>query len=59
MIKDKEVLLQKIEQTRIEMIDLADSHGYTSEKTLKLSKHLDGLLNDYQKKELQDKKVHK
>jgi len=40
-------LLKEIEQTRIEMIEMAFYHGLTNERTLKISKRLDELLNCY------------
>lgn len=45
-------LLEKIEETRNQMMRLALKNGFTCDKTLQVSKQLDELLNRYQEKDL-------
>ena len=44
---NKSVLLNKIEQSRKEMMSLSDSHALTSEKVISSSTKLDKLINEY------------
>ncbi|WP_227521511.1 MULTISPECIES: aspartyl-phosphate phosphatase Spo0E family protein [Bacillus] len=39
------ILENEIEKYRKEMVKLAQTHGFTSDKTVKCSQHLDYLLN--------------
>ncbi|MDE5055361.1 aspartyl-phosphate phosphatase Spo0E family protein [Niallia taxi] len=43
-----EEILARIEKVRNEMINIGMSEGFRSDKTLKLSKQLDGLILQYQ-----------
>ncbi|AYC29065.1 aspartyl-phosphate phosphatase Spo0E family protein [Paenisporosarcina cavernae] len=43
-----EILLSKVEQTREEMIESANTRGINDEETIRLSEKLDALLNKYQ-----------
>lgn len=45
-------LLLEIEKTRLKMCSLATQHPLFSKEMLEISKHLDSLLNMYQKKVL-------
>lgn len=42
-------MLLKIEQCRKEMIALAEKHGMSSDKVIRASRHLDEMLNEYQR----------
>jgi hypothetical protein len=44
------LLLSTIEKTRIEMIDLAKTYGYSNPDVVQCSQKLDLLLNDYRSK---------
>lgn len=44
----KSSLLEKIEQSRQEMISLSESYALTSKRVIDSSKKLDDLLNKYQ-----------
>jgi len=47
----KSTLLEKIEETRKEMIALSDSHALTSDAVIASSMELDKLIIEYQNKE--------
>lgn len=52
-----EEILARIERIRKEMITIGMSGGFRSDKTLKLSKQLDGLILQYQKLNIREKQI--
>jgi hypothetical protein len=52
MGRDSNTLLFAIEQTRLEMIDLAHRYGFSNPYVVQCSQKLDLLLNDYNHKNL-------
>ncbi|MDE3838315.1 aspartyl-phosphate phosphatase Spo0E family protein [Bacillus methanolicus] len=49
MCTNKQRMMKEIQHKREKMIDSAQKHGLTSERTIRCSQELDMLLNEYQR----------